>query len=73
MTEQNDSKEAMEVKEYEGKTAEDAIKTALADLNLPKENIKIQILTEGKRGLFGMQGAKKAKIRVTILAKSDTP
>ena len=69
MTEKNEDKEPVLTKEYEGNTAEEAIEIALAELKLPKENIKIQILTEGKRGLFGMQGAKKAKIRVTILSK----
>lgn len=53
-------------KEFEGNTVEEAIAKAAQTLNLPKEKIKIKILTEGQRGLFGMEGAKKAKIRVTI-------
>jgi spoIIIJ-associated protein len=60
-------KTAAMAKEYEGNTVEDAIKKALDELKLPKEKIKIKILTEGQRGLFGMEGAKKAKIRVTVL------
>lgn len=56
-------------KEYEANTVEEAIKLALLELRLPKERIKIQILTEGNRGLFGMEGAKKAKIRVTIMSE----
>ena len=57
--------------EVEANTVEEAIETALAELNIPRENVKIHILTEGQRGLFGMQGAKKARIRVTILSKGE--
>lgn len=71
MTENNDAKEPVLNADFEANTVEEAIEAALAELNIPRENIKIQILTEGKRGLFGMQGEKKAKIRVTILSKGD--
>jgi len=70
MTEKKETPEPILTKEYEGNTAEEAIEKALADLNLPKESIKIQILSEGTRGLFGMQGAKMAKIRVSVLPKN---
>jgi spoIIIJ-associated protein len=63
------NKEPLNVKEYEGNSVEEAIKLALTELGLPKDRIKFHILTEGNRGLFGMEGAKKAKIRVTILSK----
>ncbi|MBU1045294.1 MAG: Jag N-terminal domain-containing protein [Candidatus Omnitrophica bacterium] len=61
-------KDPIVVKDYEANTVEEAIKLALTDLGLPKESVKIQILTEGNRGLFGMEGAKQAKIRATILS-----
>ena len=51
--------------EIEGKTAEAAIKIALKELNLPRNQVEIEILSEGKRGLFGMRGVKLAKVRVT--------
>lgn len=51
--------------EIEGKDAEEAIAKALEQLNLPREKVKIQILTEEEKGLFGMSGAKQAKVRVT--------
>jgi len=73
MAEENNEKTASHAMEFEANTAEEAIKAALKKLNLPKEKIKIQILTEGKRGLFGMQGAKKAKIKVTILTDEQEP
>ncbi len=67
MLDNNEEKGHPTTREYEGSTVEDAINIALAELKVSKEKIKIQILTEGQRGLFGMEGAKKAKIRVTIL------
>lgn len=70
MPEKNEAPEPLLIKEYEGNTAEEAIQIALAELKVPRESIKIQILSEGTRGLFGMQGAKMAKIRVSILPKS---
>ena len=54
-------------REYEATTVEEAIEIALEDLRVARDKIKIQILTEGKKGLFGMEGAKKAKIRVDLL------
>ncbi|MFH1460133.1 MAG: Jag N-terminal domain-containing protein [Candidatus Omnitrophota bacterium] len=70
MTEnQNIENEPVWDKEFEGNSIEDAIEKALKELSMPKEKIKIQVLTEGQKGLFGMQGAKKAKIKVSILKK----
>ncbi len=53
--------------EIEGKTVEDAIAKALKELNLPRHRVKIESLSEEKRGLFGMAGAKPAKIRVSVI------
>lgn len=50
--------------EVEGITVEDAIKKALKELKLPREKVKIEVLSEEEKGLFGMAGAKPAKIRV---------
>lgn len=52
--------------EVEGKTLEEAVKKALKELKLPRQKVKIEVLSEEKKGLFGMPGAKPAKIRVTI-------
>lgn len=53
--------------EMEAKTAEEAIKIALKKLNLPRNQVKVEILAEGEKGLFGMSGGKPAKVRVTVL------
>lgn len=52
--------------EIEGTTVEEAIKKALETLNAPRESVNIKIVSEEKRGLFGMRGAKPAKIIATI-------
>ena len=53
--------------EVEGKTVAEAIKKALQELRLPRNRVKIESLTEEKKGLFGMEGAKPAKIRASII------
>jgi len=57
--------------EVEGTTVEQAIKKALKELKLPRDKVKIEILSEGVKGLFGMPGAKPAKIRVNILQEKE--
>jgi Predicted RNA-binding protein len=73
MAQRKDDKNALYVKEYEGNSVEEAIRSAMQELGLPKEKITIKILSEGQRGLFGMQGVKKAKIRVTVLSNDQKP
>jgi len=53
--------------EVEGKTVEEAIKIALQELKLSRNKVKIEVLSDEEKGLFGMAGAKPAKIRVSVL------
>ena len=53
--------------EVEGSTVEDAIQKALNILNVPRDAISVKIVCEEKRGLFGMEGAKLAKIKVDLI------
>ena len=53
--------------EVEGKTVEEAIKKALKQLNVARDKAKIEVLSEEQKGLFGMPGAKPAKVRVSTL------
>ncbi len=55
----------MSVLEIEEKTVEDAIGLACQKLNLPREQLEIEIVSKGSSGIFGIVGAKKAKIRVS--------
>jgi spoIIIJ-associated protein len=52
--------------EVEDKTVEEAIKKGLKELNLSRNEVKIEILREEEKGLFGMPGAKLAKIRISV-------
>lgn len=54
----------------EGKTVEEAIKKALGQLKARRAEVQIKIVSEEARGLFGMPGAKPAKIRATLIKKS---
>lgn len=53
--------------EVEGKSVEEAVRKALKILNVPREKLKVEVLSEEEKGLFGMAGAKAAKVRVTLI------
>ena len=55
--------------EIEGSTVEDAIKNALKLLKVSRDRIDVKIVCEEKKGLFGMEGAKPAKIKVSLKEK----
>jgi len=55
--------------EAEGSTVEEAIKKATEMLGVSRDEISVKVVCEEKRGLFGMEGEKPAKIRVTLKAK----
>lgn len=57
--------------EAEGKTIEEAIAKALQVLKLPRKRVKIKTLSEEKKGLFGMPGAKPAKVRVSVISSKE--
>ena len=58
--------------EIEGMTVAEAVKKALRELKLPRHKVKIEVLTEEEKGLFGMPGAKPAKVRIrTIKTKEN--
>ncbi len=63
MTSKDKHKDKIEV---EAPTVEDAIKKALNILHAQKKEVSIKVLKEEHKGLFGMEGAEPAKIRVTI-------
>ena len=52
--------------EAEGRTVQDAIAKALTLLGAPRSGVTIRVLAEENKGLFGMRGAKPAKVRVTL-------
>ena len=56
----------MEIYEFEGKSTEDAIKNAALELNIPEEELDIDIIEPGSAGIFGLVGTRRAKVQVTI-------
>jgi len=56
----------METYEFEGKTTEEAIENAARKLNLPVEDLNVDIIEPGSAGIFGLVGGRKAKIKVTL-------
>ena len=52
--------------EKTGKTVQDAISSALAELNADIENVNVEVLEEGSKGIFGLIGNKLARVRVTL-------
>ena len=65
----------MEGMEIEGKTIDEAIENACNTLQVPREKLNIEIISEGTPGFLGM-GAKKALIRASLLdidMELDTP
>lgn len=56
----------MSVLEIEEKSVEEAIALACQKLKLPREKLEIEIISKGSSGIFGIVGARKAKIRVTV-------
>jgi spoIIIJ-associated protein len=50
----------------EGKTIEDAIHKACEELNACREEMNIEVLSEGSTGFLGLVGAKKAQVRATL-------
>jgi spoIIIJ-associated protein len=62
----------METYEFEGKTTEEAIKNASRELNLPMEELNIDVIEPGSAGIFGLVGGKRAKIKVSIKRAPET-
>jgi spoIIIJ-associated protein len=63
----------MEIFEFEGKNATEAIENASRQLNVPKDELNIEIIEPGSAGIFGLVGGRKARIRVTVEKKAPEP
>ncbi len=48
------------------KTVEEALKAALLELNAKESEVEVEVIEEPSKGLFGLIGAKEAKIKVTL-------
>jgi spoIIIJ-associated protein len=52
--------------EFEGKNVEQAVQKALNELKIEKRKLKYDVVSYGSTGIFGLVGAKKARIRVIV-------
>lgn len=55
--------------ETEGKTPAEAIEKALQILKATRDQVRVKILSEEEKGLFGMEGARPAKVKVALIRK----
>ena len=60
-----------QTQEFYGKNVDDAVEKACTSLNIPKNNLKYDIISSGSTGIFGIVGVKKARIRVTLPEKNE--
>ena len=57
--------------EKSGRTVNDAIAAALEELNLSVDDVHVDVLNEGKTGLFGLISSKPARVRVSELDEDE--
>lgn len=50
-----------------GQTVEEAVESALAQLNTTKDRTDVAIIDEGKKGIFGIFGSRPAVVKVTVI------
>lgn len=50
--------------EISARTVDEAVEIALKELNLNRDQVKLEVLREGKKGLWGL-GTESARVRVT--------
>ena len=58
--------------EFEGKTTEEAIEKASRELDLPVEELDIDIIEPGSAGIFGLVGTRKTKVRVNVKGEEES-
>ena len=63
---------AMKYLDMTGKTEEEAVSRALAQLGLDRDEVSVEILERAKSGFFGI-GASPAKVRVTYGLEEEEP
>jgi spoIIIJ-associated protein len=49
-----------------GQTVDEAVQSALEQLNTTKDQVQVTIIDEGKKGILGVFGAKRAIVKVAI-------
>ena len=57
--------------ERTGKTVEEAVASALKELQVTEDRVTIEVLEQPKSGLFGLIGVRPAKVAVTFIEKEE--
>lgn len=52
--------------EKTGKTVQEAIDLAIEELQCSRDNVDIEVIEEGTKGIFGLIGNKVARVKVTV-------
>lgn len=60
----------MKILEKQAKTVDEAIKQALDELKMSRDEVEVEILEEGNRGIFGFL-SKMAKIKVVVKPRPE--
>lgn len=56
----------MRVVEAAGRTVDEAVRDALRQLGADREDVDVEVLEEGSKGLFGLLGSRRARVRVQL-------
>ena len=59
----------MSAREFTGKTTQEAIDNGLSQLGVTIADVRVEVLQEGAKGLFGLFGAKPARVRLTLASE----
>ena len=59
-------------KDFQAKNIDQAIQAACEYFDLPREQLEIEIVQDAKSGIFGIVGARKAKIRARRAHMQET-
>lgn len=57
--------------EMSGRTVDEAVEAALHELSARRDQVEIEVIEEGTKGLFGLLGARQAKVRVSLKPSID--
>jgi spoIIIJ-associated protein len=63
----------MSLVEFEGKNVNKAVKMACDELKITAEDLVYEVLSRGSSGIFGLAGAKKARIKVNVPETTPEP
>ena len=58
--------------EFKGRNLNKAVEKACSELNIPRDRLIYDVISQGSTGIFGLAVAKKAKIRVQFGGESPS-